>query len=213
MTVKSLNHKELTKMSSESMKKKEASDTGTLHFARFGRGGWESWRLSTPEGKENGLSLQVLTGAKKGKMAAWGAGPSLRSGQWATTERTNSSPTPKFCNKGCSLVWGKNVGSGLWWPGFEFCIYHYQWSLGQIISLLWVSIFLRYKMRIIIVLLERGMKIQWDGACFVCYQVPECTFTGIIIKFRQYYTLVKELIPVILKPCHWMNMRNGVGGR
>lgn len=39
MTVKSLNHKELTKMSSESMKKKEASDTGTLHFARFGRGG------------------------------------------------------------------------------------------------------------------------------------------------------------------------------
>ena len=38
MTVKSLNHKELTKMSPESMRKKRALDAGTLHFARLRRG-------------------------------------------------------------------------------------------------------------------------------------------------------------------------------
>ena len=131
---------------------------------------------------------------------------------WEAYHREDPSPTPEFCNKGCRLVWAENVGSGLWGPGFEFCIYHYQLSLGQIISLLWVSIFLRYKMRIIIVLLKRGMKIQWDGACFVCYQVWDCAFTLIIIKFRQYYKSVKELIPVILKSRQWMNMRNGAWG-
>ena len=47
MTVKSLNHKELTKMSPESMRKKRALDAGTLHFARLGRG--RIWRMRERE--------------------------------------------------------------------------------------------------------------------------------------------------------------------
>lgn len=90
MTVKSLNHKELTKMSSESMKKKRASDARTVHFARFGRIRRRREREvinSCGEGKW--AEFTDADWSEKGKMRAWGAGPSLRSRQWVTAERTH----------------------------------------------------------------------------------------------------------------------------
>ena len=108
---------------------------------------------------------------------------------------------------------GKNVNSGFWWSWFEFYI-------EPLLSIsLWANHFtplslnfLKYKTKVIIRLLDRVLKIQWDDSYKVFSSLALVThwkFTVTISKLRQ---SVKALFSIVLKSGQWMNMKDKSDG-